>query len=86
MPVPDHVRDDGSGIRWSAWIPAFAGMTVLRYVVAGVIKEFRRQRRLDSLNGMAYWLKIFQKNEGEGSRLTTPDRFFCFFRSVHSDP
>jgi hypothetical protein len=28
MPVPDLIRDDGSGIQFNFWIPAFAGMTV----------------------------------------------------------
>jgi hypothetical protein len=47
MPVPDQVRDDGSGIQCRAWIPGpaldpdpgFAGMTTLRYLIAGVIRR-----------------------------------------------
>ena len=51
------MKQDNSVIQCSAWMTAFAGMTTLRYLVAGVIKKSRRQRRLDSLNGMAYWLE-----------------------------
>jgi hypothetical protein len=37
MPVSDQVRDDGSGIQCFPWIPAFAGMTTLRFIIAGLI-------------------------------------------------
>ena len=41
--MPDLIRHPGP-----FWIPAFAGMTALTYIVAGVIKTFKDSNNLNS--------------------------------------
>jgi hypothetical protein len=69
MPVPDQVRDDGSGIQsFFFWIPAFAGMTTPRQA-AGNSPEGIQQLYQRASNGglLVFYSKIKQLSFSGGS-------------------
>jgi hypothetical protein len=46
MPVPDQVRDDGSGIQsFFFWIPAFAGMTKPRQAAGNASEAIQTAKK-----------------------------------------